>query len=218
MLKLYGFPISNYYNKVKVVLYEKGLAFEESESIPCQDESLLQCSPLGKVPYLETEQGFLSESQVICDFLEATHPSPALFSKDPWRQAKERELLTMVELHLELVVRDIYGQAFFGATVSDGTRQRTEKLLRRNIVAFKRLAKFAPYLAGDTFSMADVAAGIHLPILGMATQAVYGEDFLQAAGIDWKAYGKGLAERESFQRTRAEQKAYQQAQQAKKAG
>ncbi|VVE87886.1 glutathione S-transferase [Pandoraea bronchicola] len=218
MLKLYGFPISNYYNKVKVVLYEKGLPFEALESVPCQEEWMLQCSPLGKVPYLETENGFLTESQVICDFLEAAHPSPALFSKDPWQQAKERELLTMTELHLELVVREVYTQAFFGGTVSEGTRNRTEKLLRRNIVAFKRLAKFAPYVAGDTFSMADVAAGIHLPILGMATQAVYGEDFLQAAGIDWKAYSKRLAERESFQRMRADQKAYQQAQQAKKAG
>ncbi|MCI3204755.1 MULTISPECIES: glutathione S-transferase [Pandoraea] len=218
MLKLYGFPVSNYYNKVKVVLYEKGLPFEESESIPCQDEPLLQCSPLGKVPYLQTENGFLAESQVICDFLEVTHPTPALFSADPWWQAKERELLTMVELHLELVVREIYSQAFFGGTVSEGTRNRTEKLLRRNIVAFKRLAKFAPFVAGETFTMVDVAAGIHLPILGMATQAVYGEDFLNAAGIDWKAYGKMLSERESFQRMRAEQKAYQQAQQAKKAG
>lgn len=218
MLKLYGFPVSNYYNKVKVVLFEKGLPFEESESIPCQDEPFLQCSPLGKVPYLQTENGFLAESQVICDFLDATHPTPALFSADPWKQAKERELLTMVELHLELVVREIYSQAFFGGTVSEGTRNRTEKLLRRNIVAFKRLAKFAPYVAGETFTMVDVAAGIHLPILGMATQAVYGEDFLNAAGIDWKAYGKMLSERESFQRMRAEQKAYQQAQQAKKAG
>ncbi|MDM8356285.1 glutathione S-transferase [Pandoraea communis] len=218
MLKLYGFPISNYYNKVKVVLYEKGLPFEESESIPCQEEWMLQSSPLGKVPYLQTENGFLSESQVICDFLELAYPSPALFSSDPWQQAKERELLAMTELHLELVVRELYTQAFFGGTVSEGTRNRTEKLLRRNIVAFKRLAKFAPYVAGDTFSMVDIAAAIHLPILGMATQAVYGEDFLQAAGIDWKAYSQRLAERESFQRMRAEQKAYQQAQQAKKAG
>ncbi|VVD86922.1 Glutathione S-transferase [Pandoraea pneumonica] len=216
MLKLYGFPISNYYNKVKVVLYEKGVPFEESESIPSQDEPLLQCSPLGKVPYLQTENGYLAESQVICDYIEVTHPTPALFSQDPWQQAKERELITMLELHMELVTREVYGQAFFGGTASEGTRARTEKLLRRNIVAFKRIAKFAPYVAGDKFTMADVAAGIHLPIIGMATQAVFGEDFLQAAGVDWKGYGKLLAERESFQRTRAEMKAYQQAQQAKK--
>lgn len=29
MLKLCGFPISNYYNKVKLVLLEKGVEFEE---------------------------------------------------------------------------------------------------------------------------------------------------------------------------------------------
>lgn len=215
MLKLYGFPVSNYYNKVKVVLYEKGVPFEEVESLPSQAPELLACSPLGKVPYLETENGWLSESQVICDFLEVTHPSPAMFSKDPWAHAKERELLTMLELHMELVARELYGQAFFGGTASDSTKARVEKLLKRNIGAFAKLAKFSPYVAGNTFTLADVAAVIHLPIIGMATQAVYDEDFLQSAGIDWKAYGKALSARESIQRVRAEQKAYQ-ARQAQK--
>lgn len=216
MLKLYGFPISNYYNKVKVVLYEKGLPFEEIESLPSQAPGLLECSPLGKVPYLGTDKGFLVESQVICDYLEATHPEPSLFSKDAWQQAKERELITMLELHLELVVREVYKQAFFGGEVSEGIKTRTEALLTRNIVAFKRLAKFSPYVAGETFSLADIAAVIHLPLVGMATQAVYGQDFLAEAGVDWKGYVKTLSERPSIQRMAAERKAYQQKQAASK--
>lgn len=65
MLKLYGFPLSNYYNKVKLVLLEKGIPFEEVHAPvgPGSDpEAHADKSPLGKVPYIETEQGFLCES------------------------------------------------------------------------------------------------------------------------------------------------------------
>ncbi|VVE15459.1 glutathione S-transferase [Pandoraea terrae] len=217
MLTLCGFAISNYYNKVKLILIEKGLPFEESLSLPSQDAALLAHSPLGKVPYLQTENGWLCESQAIADYLEMRYPETPLLSRDPWRNAKERELLTMLELHLELVARELYGQAFFGRTITDEAKARAEKLLRRHIEAFKRLAKFSPYVAGETFSMVDCAAVVHLPLVGMATQTVFGTDFLQEAGVDWKAYTKSLGERASVQRVVADRKAYM-AQQAEQAG
>ena len=55
-----------------------------------------------------------------------------------------RELVTFVELHLELVVRELYPEAFFGGKVSDANKARVQKLLARNIAAFQRLAKFRP--------------------------------------------------------------------------
>ena len=64
------------------------------------------------------------------------------------------------------------------------------KLLTKHIAGFKRLAKFSPYVAGEHFTQADCAAYVNLPLVGMATKAVYGEDLLAAAGIDWKAYTK----------------------------
>jgi glutathione S-transferase len=52
MLKLYGFPLSNYVNKVKFVLLEHGIPFEEVRANFGQDEATLARSPLGKVPYV----------------------------------------------------------------------------------------------------------------------------------------------------------------------
>ena len=66
MLKLGGFAVSNYYNKVKVALLEKGVAFEEVYCPTSQDEEYRKRSPMGKVPYLEVDGQFLCESQVIC--------------------------------------------------------------------------------------------------------------------------------------------------------
>ena len=71
------------------------------------DEAVLACSPLGKIPFLRTPQGALCESQVIVDWLEAACPEPALVPSDPFEAAKVRELATFVDLHLELVARDL---------------------------------------------------------------------------------------------------------------
>ncbi|MGN6527984.1 MAG: glutathione S-transferase [Burkholderiaceae bacterium] len=212
MITLSGFAISNYYNKVKFVLLEKGLPFTE-EHCPTgfEDEETLMCSPLGKVPFIRTAQGSLCESEVIVEYLEALQPEPRLLPADPWRAAKVRELVTFVELHLELVARELYPEAFFGGKVSDGNKARVHKLLARNVAAFARLAKFAPHVAGDAFTIADCAAYVSLPLVAMASKAVYGTDLLQAAGIDWKGYVRLIDERPAAQRVTADRKAAQAA-------
>jgi len=211
MIVLCGFSISNYYNKVKMALLEKGMPFtEEAVKTGRTDEATLSASPLGKIPFIRTEQGTLCESQAILEYLEACHPEPALLPADPWQAAKVRELVTFVDLHLELVARDLYPQAFFGGSVSEGTSKRVRAKLEKNIAGFRRLARFAPYVAGPVFSMADCAAWASLPLVGMATRIVYGEDLLAGGGVDWKAYVKLIGERPSAQKVTADRKADQE--------
>ncbi len=208
MITLCGFSLSNYYNKVKLVLLEKGIPFtEERVMTKSADEAVLACSPLAKIPFIRTEQGALCESQVIVDYLEALSPQNPLTPADPFAAAKVRELVTFIELHLELVARELYGQAFFGGNVDEATKDRARKLLTKHIPGFKRLAKFAPYVAGDTFTQADCSAFVNLPLVALASKAVLGEDLLAAAGIDWKAYAKMIGERPSAQRVAADRKA-----------
>ncbi|RZL33982.1 MAG: glutathione S-transferase family protein [Rubrivivax sp.] len=212
MITLCGIPLSNYYNKVKLALLEKGIPFaEERVETHSHDEAVLSCSPLGKVPFLKTPQGALCESQVILDYLEAAHPgTPALIPADPFQAAKVRELIVYVDLHLELVARELYAEAFFGGQVSDGTKKRVARVLPEHIAAFRRLARFGPYVAGDTFTMADCAAWVSLPLVGMATKIIYGEDLLAAGGIDWKSYAKLIGERPHAQTVSADRKADQE--------
>ena len=128
-------------------------------------------------------------------------------STDAFAAAKVRELCTFIELHLELVARELYRQAFFGGTVDDATKDRARKLLAKGIPAFKRLAKFGPYVAGDTFTVADCAAYVSLPLVAMASKSVLGEDMLAAAGIDWKAYAALIGQRPAAQKVAADRKA-----------
>jgi glutathione S-transferase len=209
MLTLHGLALSNYYNKVKLALLEKGVPFTEKKvSTHSADEAVLSASPLGKIPFITTDQGALCESQAILEWLEASHPRPPLLPADPYAAAKVRELVTFIDWHMEMTARQLYGAAFFGApALSESNLARIRKQLTEQIAAFKRLARFSPYVAGEAFTMADCSAFASLPLIGMATKAAFGEDLLVAGGVDYKPYIKLVGERPSAQRVTEDRKA-----------
>ena len=81
-----------------------------------------------------------------------------------------------------------------------------------------RLGRFADgptyWADGESvrITIADCAAYVSLPLVAMTTKVMYGEDALQAAGIDWKSYIKRVEERPSAQKVTADRKAAQAAQ------
>ena len=207
MITLCGFAVSNYYNKVKLVLLEKGIEFEEELVLTgSKDEAVLNATPLGKVPFIRTPQGSLCESQVIVDYLESAFPAHPLLPGDPFEAAKVRELCTFIDMHLELVARELYAQAFFGRSLDEATKQKVGNQLSKNISAFKRIARFEPYVAGSTFTLADCCAYVSLPLVGLASKLVLGHDALLEAGVDWKSYVKLVGQRPSVQRVDADRK------------
>ena len=180
MINLCGFAISNYYNKTKLILLEKGIAFTEEQVFPSQDEALLKRSPLGKIPFIETERGCLSESQVILEYLEETYPEKPLYPADLFERAKCRELIQHLELNVELHARRLYKESFFGGTVSEETKTEVKERLEIGLQGVVRLAKFTPYIAGETYTAADCVAWLHFLIVSMATQKIYGTDMVAA--------------------------------------
>ncbi len=204
MLTLCGFSASNYYNKVKLALLEKGIPFEEKLQWLDGSPELREKSPLGKIPFFEIGGQTLCESQVMLDYIESAYPQNPLLPKDPLAAAKVRELVQFIELHLELVARELYAEAFFGGKINDETKQRVQSQLKRNAVAFGKLAKFGPYIAGPDFTLADCVAGVHLPLISMASKAIYGEDVLAAFPV--RDYLKLLGERPTMQRVAADRK------------
>jgi glutathione S-transferase len=211
MLKLCGFRISNYHNKVRIALLEKGVPFEEDAScVPSQKDDVLARSPLGKVPWLELDNGRrLVESHVIAEYLEDAYPEKPLLPRDPFDRAKVRELITFIEWYAEMVARRLYGQAFFGkGPASDATKHAVETELSKSLRALKGFAKFSPFIAGKDLTLADCAAFVHLPLVSLSTKIVYGRDFLEDVP-QVKPYLKMLGERPAFAKVNEDRKSAQ---------
>jgi glutathione S-transferase len=218
MLKLCGIHLSNYHNKVRIALLEKGIPFEEDATCaPSQREETLARSAHGKVPWIELDDGRrLTESQAILEYLEEAYPQKPLLPKDPFERAKVRELMIYLEWYTEMVARRLYPYAFFGkGPAPDSTKASVEKELEKGLRALRGMAKFSPCIAGGELTIADCAAFVHLPLVSLATKIVYGRDFLEAGLPPAKAYLKMLGARPVFARVNEDRKAAQAALAAK---
>ena len=214
MLRLCGFHISNYFNKARIAMLEKGVRFELDPTCrPSQGEDFLARTPMGKVPFLEIDGAQLCESQVICEYLEDAYPARPLYPRDALERARVRELITLMELHVELVARRLYGQVFFGRPASEEIKQATQKDLARGIRALRARARFDPYIAGGDLTLADCAAFVHLPLVSLATKHAYGTDMLESMA-QVKPYLKMLGERPAFKTVNEDRKAAQAAMKA----
>jgi len=173
MIKLHGFPASNYCNMVSLALLEKGVSHEDVRVYTSQDEEMLAKSPMGKVPFLETEQGFISETNIILDYIEETQGGPALYPADPYDRARVRELVKYSELYLELPARRCYGEAFFGSgPVSEQTKEEVRTVMERGAKALQRRASFDPFLYGDALTYADIMFLFSYPMAANVARTV----------------------------------------------
>ncbi|MEO8718855.1 MAG: glutathione S-transferase N-terminal domain-containing protein [Burkholderiales bacterium] len=207
MIRLCGFRVSNYHNKVRIALLEKGVAFEEDSGVkPSQEGDYLAKSPMGKVPYLEVNGTRIRESSAILEYLEDAYPQKPLLPKDSVERARVRELVIFIELHLELAARRMYGMLAGGKPVSDESKQRVEKDLAKGVRALKAVAKFEPYIAGTELSIADCAAFVHLPLVTLVTRNFFGRDFLEDI-LQMKPYLKMLGERPAFAKVNQDRRA-----------
>jgi glutathione S-transferase len=179
MLKLYGFAVSNYYNMVKLALLEKGVPFEEVLFFGGQSPEALKKSPRGKVPTLETEHGFLSETNLILDYIEQTQVGKALLPEGVFARAKVHELAKEIELYIELPARACFPEAFFGAQVDQAIKDKAKVELLAGIATLKRNGKFSPYVAGDSLTIADVMFCFSVDLAYAVGKKVFGIDVLE---------------------------------------
>lgn len=214
-MRLHGFPVSNYYNMVKLTLLEKELAFEEVVAHPSQDEAYLAKSPMGKIPFLETNGVFIAESLANIQYLDKLQPEPALFPSDPVAAGRAMQIHQMITLYVDGEARKMLGAALFG---KEATQEAIDEAYTRTvnaILALNRIANFSPFIVGDQLTHADMAAVTTLPVPTTVFTRLGKEDpMLHLEG--YADYLKHMAQRPSVQKVFADQKAAMAAFLAKK--
>jgi glutathione S-transferase len=212
MIQLFGFPMSNYYSIVKMCLLEKGIPFEEhhqdfvvADDVSRAGQALLKTrrpeyfekSPLGKIPSIGTPDGYLSETQIILEYLEELYPQVPLLPEGAFARAKARELARVLDLHLELVVRRVYPEAFFGGLVAPETRAEVRDLALLAIDGVAALSALSPYAMGPTFTYVDCVAAVHLTVVRPALAKLYDIDVSRTLP-NLRPYLARIAERPSW--------------------
>ncbi len=158
MITLYQLPYSHYSAKVKIVLNEKGIAFDSPLLTPewMKSSEWLALNPLGKVPFLQDGDFSLGESEVIVEYLEEAYPAPALLPKDIRQRAESRWLSRFHDLYLGPQLSTLY------FALSDGRAGRPEFMqevdrLHELLTMLEARIEPAPYFLGEQFTLADAS-------------------------------------------------------------
>lgn len=197
VLRLHGYAVSNYFNIAHAALLETGLDFELVTTRASQQAQFLAVSPMGKIPVLETPHGWIAETVAILGYLEDILSVPTLHAADPFRRARERQVINVVQLYVEAPVRALFPGVFMGGSNSAPTIEATRIGLDRATLALRHLVAPQPFLMGSRLSYADLFAFYCLDIAERVSGFVYGRSLLAELGLQpWFAH---MAERDSTQ-------------------
>ena len=174
-MKLYESPSPNA-RRVHIFMAEKGIECERIAVDIRAAENLsaeyLAKNPGGRVPMLELEDGtFIGESVAICRYLESLQPESPLFGESGIEAAKVEMWQRRAELNFLLEVagafRNITG--FFKdreTCVAEWGQVCAERAPKMLSMFDEQLSQTA-YLAGDTFSVADITLAVALDFARM---------------------------------------------------
>ncbi len=99
--RVIGSYVSPYVRKVLVCLGLKGVPYQIDPIVPfLGDDRFSQASPIRRIPVLIDDQVTLSDSTVICEYLDERYPTPALFPHTPAARARARWLEEFADTRL----------------------------------------------------------------------------------------------------------------------
>jgi glutathione S-transferase len=157
---------------------------------------------MGKMPSIEVDGQYLSESLAIAAYADRAQPERPLLPSDPFAAAKVVELVCHLKLDVELVARRCLPEAFFGQTVSDETKVETQRDLAKGMKAVGRLMVCDPYAAGADFTLADLYTFYTFGLANGVAQKMFNENLLADYPQIQELLGR-LAERPSIAQVEA---------------
>lgn len=198
MLKVHGAGPSPFVRKVRVTLLEKNVPYELNPVFPFGvSDEFKKISPLGKIPVLEDDGRTLPDSSVIVAYLERKHPTPSVYPTDPYQYGRA---LWFEEYADSAVVGVLGAKIFLPKIVAPRFLNRpldqaaVDQALAEDVPPlFDYLESQltpGPWLAGDTFSVGDIAVASQLVNFGHAGYSVDAKRWPKLADFARRAHAR----------------------------
>ncbi len=173
MRRLHHFALDPFSRKLRIALREKDLAFELVDERPGERrDELLHLNPCGEVPVLvEADGAAFADSQAIAEYIDEVYPEPALLGRGPMGRAEVRRLVAWFDRKFdrEVTGRLLQEKIMKRLVLSGQPDSQAIRLANANLHIHLQyiawLADRRTWLAGDLFTLADIAAAAHLSVV-----------------------------------------------------
>lgn len=176
-----------YCHQVKIVLAEKGVAYENEEVNPqALSEDLMELNPYGSLPTLVDRDLVLFNSRIIMEYLDERFPHPPLMPVYPIARGKTRLLMLRIE-------QDWYPTLMKAEKGTESERAEALRQLKEELLAVSPIFQQMPYFMSEEFSLVDCYIA---PLLWKLKQ--FGVEFSGAGSKALKGYMDRVFSRDSF--------------------
>ena len=179
MATLYGAGLSPFVRKVRVVLAEKNVPHEHDPVVPFNvSAEYKQISPLGKIPAYKDERGALSDSSIICQYLEKRHPSPALYPSDAYECARALWFEEYADSAIvgvagaKIFFARVVGPRFFNQPADEAAINKAIAEDLPPLFDYLESQLTGDWLVGNAFSIADIGVGTQFVNMRLAGVSV----------------------------------------------
>ena len=178
-----------YCHQVRIVLAEKGVAYETEAVEPhTVSEDLMELNPYGTLPTLVDRDLVLFNSRIIMEYLDERFPHPPLMPVYPVVRGKSRLLMLRIE-------QDWYPTLAAAENPNATATERANALkqLKEEVLAVAPIFSQAPYFMNEEFSLVDCYVA---PLLWRMQEL--GVEFTGVGSKAIKTYMTRVFERDSF--------------------
>lgn len=190
MRTLFHLWLHPFSRKVRILLAEKGLEFDlKLEKVWERRTEFLALNPAGDVPVMiEPDGTAIANSWVICEYLEEVYPKVNLLGADAVQRAETRRLVSWFDVKFNReVTENLIGEKLMKRFLKLGephgpSIRAGHANIHYHLDYIGFLTEKRNWLAGDEFSLADIAAAAHISSIDYIGDVPWDE---HEAARDW---------------------------------
>jgi glutathione S-transferase len=185
MWQLYQFPLCPFSRKVRLLLSEKGVAYELWRENPWEGrDEFYALNPAGRTPVVHNpERGItLADSRAICEYFEETVDKSPMINGTAAGRAEIRRLVALFDENFfedvtgPLLLERMKKRLILRQAPDSRALREAMRLAHEHLEYIDYLIDHQRWLAGATMSLADLAAAAQISVA----------DYL--GGLDWSGH------------------------------